>query len=406
MRILPSLFMIFLLSVASLRAEDQPSRNPLLEKLGDNAWHYMDPKPSQRWVLQERNERSPVKEITSKEPAFREYTSPAYGDGKIFYFGGGHSGYFGNDMEVYDPLANVWRQMYRPHCPPPDDSTYYSGGSERSYVDPKTGAKEPYVLHGYARTGFDKGLGLYVSTTVFPETAAQDPETGQWKLLSQTFGLAGFDVKANRWQLLAAMPDALKSGETSLSYDPQLGGMLGFSSGGVFLFKDRKWTRLGDANVPMSASGGAAATYLPQQKSHLIAVLGHGGKDEEGALVIYDVARKAGRRIDSMPEELRQRIGRGTGAFNLIHAYDAANDKVIVMSANSDLRPEVWTFDVAANHWEKLPASDSAPKLHSVFEPGVGRAPMVYDPVHEVFFLLIRKESQIQTWAYRYRATK
>jgi hypothetical protein len=188
-----------------------------------------------------------------------------------------------------------------------------------------------------------------------------------------------------------------------LSYDPQLAGMLGFSPGGVFLFKDGKWTRIGDANVPMSASGGAAASYLPRQESHLIAVLGHGGKDEEGALVIYNVERKEGRRVESMPEELRRRITRGTGGFNLIHAYDAAHDKVIVMSVNDELRPDVWIFDAAADRWARLPASESAPKLHSVFEPGVGRAPLVYDPVHGVFFLIARKESEIQTWAYRYR---
>jgi hypothetical protein len=61
--------------------------------------------------------------MVSREPAFREYTSPAFGDGKIFYFGGGHSGYFGNDVEIYDPAANAWRQCYRAVCPPKEDST-------------------------------------------------------------------------------------------------------------------------------------------------------------------------------------------------------------------------------------------------------------------------------------------
>jgi hypothetical protein len=85
----------------------------------------------------------------------------------------------------------------------------------------------------------------------------------------------------------------------------------------------------------------------------------------------------------------------------LIHAYDLASGKVIVMSANAEFRPDVWTFDVANDRWEKHAARDDAPQMISVFEPGVGRSPLVYDSLHDVFFLIVRKEGEIRTWAYR-----
>ncbi len=150
-----------------------------LADLGANQWLYANPQPSQRLVLKGRDEDSPVGEITTREPAFREYTSPAWGDDELVYFGGGHGGYCGNDVEVYDPAANRWRQCYRPVCPPKDDSTYYSGGSERCYVDPHTGAVQPYVLHGYARTSFDPALHRYVCTAMFATKTERDASSAR-----------------------------------------------------------------------------------------------------------------------------------------------------------------------------------------------------------------------------------
>lgn len=121
------------------------------------------------------------------------------------------------------------------------------------------------MLHGYARTGFDAGLGLYISTTTFPVKSERDSQKNEWRLLSQTFGLAGFDAVTNRGNLLAKMPNELVSSQAGLSYDSNLKGMVGFSSSGVFLFKDDNWNRLGDANVPVTASGGAAVMNSAEQ---------------------------------------------------------------------------------------------------------------------------------------------
>jgi hypothetical protein len=97
----------------------------------------------------------------------------------------------------------------------------------------------------------------------------------------------------------------------------------------------------------------------------------------------------------------------GRYPYNLVMAYDSSQKKTIVMSTGTDQRPDVWTYDLAGGRWEQLPPAPTAPKLIGPFEPGRGRAPLVYDPIHNVFFLLARHGDTAETWAYRYkRATK
>ena len=396
--VLVSLALLSLLSIEVAHGEGLIQR---IEALPENSWLSIEPETSQRLVLKSRSEESEVMEIKSREPTFREYTSPALGDGKIFYFGGGHSGYFGNDVEIYDPATNIWRQCYRPVCPPKDDSTYYSGGSERCYVDPATGGGQPYVLHGYARTAFDPRLNRYVCTAMFPTETKRDERTGEWRLARQAFSYIGFDVKTNRWELLGEVPDALKPGATSLSYDADLGDMMAFSERAAYRFHKGNWAMLGSSDVSLAASGGASPLYLPQQTTHLLAVLGHGGARETGSLSLFEVKAKVGRPGPALPEALAQRVAAGTGGYNLIVAYDSRHQLVVVMSVNEDLRPDVWTYDPSTESWRQLATPSTAPKLMGVFEPGRGRAPLMYDANRNVFYLLYRDGEAAKLWAYR-----
>jgi hypothetical protein len=235
---------------------------------------------------------------------------------------------------------------------------------------------------------------------MFPTKVERDV-AGKWKLVRQAFAYVAFDPKTARWELLADVPDPLKPGLTSLSYDPELGGMVAFNERDAFLFDAGKWTRLGGADVRLAASGGSGAVYLPQRKSHLIAVLGHGGQKEVGTLALFNSVEKRGFAADAPPEALQRRIAAGTGGYNLILAYDSRHAKVVAMSVNESLRPDVWTFDPASGKWTELPASPTAPKLVGVFEPGRGRAPLMYDAERNVFFLLYRDGELAKLWAYR-----
>ena len=285
-----------------------------LADLGANQWLYANPQPSHALVLKGRDENSPVAEITTREPAFREYTSPAWGDDELVYFGGGHGGYCGNDVEVYDPAANRWRQCYRPVCPPKDDSTYYSGGSERLLrrsADRRRSALRPAWLRTHLiRSGTP---ARYVCTAMFATKTERDASSGTWQITGQAFSYIAFDTKSARWELLAAVPDALKPGSTSLCYDPDQGGMLAFSERAAFLYRQGAWQEIGQSDTPLAASGGAAGVYLPDRKQHLLAVLGHGGPQETGRLALFDCRDRKGLRGPACRQILPCASRRGPG---------------------------------------------------------------------------------------------
>lgn len=61
--------------------------------------------------------------VQATNPAGRTYSSPVYGEGWVYYFGGGHAGYPGNDVAMFDISSNIWvksaatPQCYHPQCP-------------------------------------------------------------------------------------------------------------------------------------------------------------------------------------------------------------------------------------------------------------------------------------------------
>jgi hypothetical protein len=236
---------------------------------------------------------------------------------------------------------------------------------------------------------------------MFPTEVQRDEKTGQWGMKRQAFSYIGFDARANRWELLSELPDALHPGATSLSYDAELGEMLAFSERAAYRFHDKKWQLLGASDARLAASGGAAGVHLPEQHTHLLAVLGHGGAKEVGALSLFNVQAMRGSAGPELPKALKQRVAPGTGGYNLIHGYDSRQRKVVFMSVNDEMRPEVWAYDPAKDAWEQLLTPASAPKLMGVFEPGRARAPLMYDADRNVFYLLYRDGEAAKLWAYR-----
>src|SRR5262245_1300254 len=87
--------------------------------LADNEWRLLTPNPSQRYADIGDQAWPNIPDLTDEpNPTSRCYGGMHYGDGKIFYFGGGHGCYAGNDVETYDIANNIWRQSYRPEvCP-------------------------------------------------------------------------------------------------------------------------------------------------------------------------------------------------------------------------------------------------------------------------------------------------
>lgn len=120
-----------------------------------------------------------VKLNPDREPIARTFTGIAAGDGRIFYFGGGHAGWPGNDVEVYDMGANVWRQSYSPDFPAPGSPaarSLDSGGSSCA-VDPLSG--RPYTEHTYQQYAYVPQLKRVI-LQLCRRTWAYDPESKIW----------------------------------------------------------------------------------------------------------------------------------------------------------------------------------------------------------------------------------
>jgi hypothetical protein len=391
-----------------------PAPNPALAGLSDNTWRYLDPVPSLRYMPAFKNPAAtealtPADRKLTREPRFREYSSPVYGDGKIFYFGGGHGGYPGNDMEIYDIAANAWTQSYKPQVAAADDPVYGSGGSENVYVDPATGEWRPYTIHGYGRTSYHAGLRRYVCTATFCRRTERQGDV--WRCAEKDYGLIAFDPATGKWDWLAGRKaDGSRRwpGGANLSqWDTGLGALLAFDSGGVWLVKDGAAPVLKKVNVDLGAAGigGSASVYIPHLGAHLIARMPQGGKPQP-ALFLYDPHSGVAREL-TLPQAVRERIGRDG---NFYMAYDTRNRKVAVLQGVEG-RARVWIYDVIADaanpspdNWRLLPPSSPAPSVDP--EGAVSRAPFHYDPVHNVFILVQRKPGQgqyVQTWAWRFR---
>jgi hypothetical protein len=355
-----------------------------------NTWMYTDPAPSLRYIPIPQSPDAEQERVESKEPSFREFSGVVYGEGQLFYFGGGHSGYPGNDVEIYDIANNLWTQMYKPEVPPEDDPVYGGGGSPNLSPTGKS-----YTIHGYARTSYDPVSHRYICTTA-SSVAAYDAACNQWEMLSGQHAPAPGPLPA--WG----------NGDQISMWDPALGGLL-FSGMydwyGYWLWAGGEFEFYGDPGQALSASGGAASVYAAPHAVHIVAVLRSGADGPaENTLFRYQPAPKPGQAqpIDLPPEltELLDADG------NLVMAYDSLHDRLVVLAGGEDGRPRTWAYDIATDQWEMSCADDSAPILSEQFTAGTGRSIFNYDPVSNLFFLVFPKgggwDLGVETWAYRY----
>jgi Kelch motif len=88
-----------------------------------NTWQVLSPTPSILWEPSSFTDCT--RTVTLANPPGRAYTGSVIGDGRIYYFGGAHHSYPGNDMVIYDIATNRWvddpqqPQCMHPVCPDP-----------------------------------------------------------------------------------------------------------------------------------------------------------------------------------------------------------------------------------------------------------------------------------------------
>lgn len=343
--------------------------------LNDNEWLKVSLTSSQRYIP--RN-RTPATVLESQpDPVAREYGGFHYGDGKLFYFGGGHGGYSGNDVEVYDIAGKVWQQSYNPDvCPAGDNSCnrIYQGGPA-AVLSPNG---RPYTEHTFQKLSWNPVQGRLIGI-LGAGTLAYNPATTGWTSLGPT--LQGPDI--SNANLMAFDPD-LQATLAILSADntTQQAGVYRFTSGIT-----GQWQRVGDIPV---LEWNAYSTYLPDLHKHFVLFT----KNE--SFWLYDAQANVWTPITSPPDWI--------DSFD----YDTKNHRVIAVQHFQLGTFKVFAYNPSANTWATLPSPASPP-------PSDGGGPRAwtpllrYDPIHNVFIFVKASGGSgfsggtTETWAYRYK---
>ena len=79
----------------------------------------------------------------------RMYSGACFGGGFLWYFGGAHLSYPGNDVELYNPRSNTWIQATEAEMPERDSPNWKAltgGGGSTKNLSPEG---RPYTEHTY-----------------------------------------------------------------------------------------------------------------------------------------------------------------------------------------------------------------------------------------------------------------
>ena len=367
-------FALALLASVTVFAGDPPpghdrqfGLNPALVALPDNSWLNLQPKGT---------------------AYARMYSGCCAGGGHVWYFGGAHRAYKGNDVQLYDPHANEWIQATEPEWPEvgsPDWTAMISGGGSTSQLSP-TG--RPYTEHSYQQVCWQPDRRRFFVVLVSSGTWEFDPAVRQWVHLINRF--EDRSEPRGHWA------------QNHVLFEPSLNApvlICGTGHTGVFKFNhdSRKWMRLGERPVEL-AWNEFYSTYVPQWKCHLISTMKKG-------FFRYDVPANRLESLES-PEALVR-------CQSL--SYDRANRLVIALAQRQiDKRRRTvvpWALDVVTLQWTELDPPTPWPEGQTTGS----WAKLWYDADHNVHLFVndVKRDRQelfdggvTQTWAYRYKQAR
>jgi hypothetical protein len=385
-----------------------PPANPApgLTGIPANGWLAITPAASTRYI--------PVGDIATQitvpsppsnqpTPSARSYSGITYGGGKLYYVGGGHFSYPGNDVEQYDPATNTWTQSWMPEvCPsvtiPLAGCPAYMGGQQGSWIT--TPLNRLYVGHFY-------------------QQAIWRPDIAKLELMTRESGGWQYDPVARAVTPSPTVPNAQGvfhpwGGDVAVEHviwSPELNDRLVFiTSGGTGTGVWRqdqntlKWAVV--APLPAAITNIAAtlySAYVASQHKHLMMGINGGGAGPGAARLWYwfDATTYTFTPI-TLPA--------GADVIDTFD-YDSKNDKVVGLQ-DSVAPIKLWVGSADASSWTQQTLTAAVPANNSTSgSKGAGLQAVgpnfVYDPVNNVFWYLqveiIAFNGPTALWAYRYQ---
>ncbi len=367
------LFLTFLIAPARGTAQ---TVNSVLDNLAENSWGQLIPNPSQRYIPRNYTPSDVLE--PQPNPVGRSYSGIAVGDGRVYYFGGGHGSYPGNDVELYDIANNVWIQQYKPEvCDPNDTScnSIYAGWGTNSL----TPLGRPYTEHTYQQHAYDPVRKRFFAGLT-SGLWAFDPATSQWTRFTSSIPASSNEIR--KW----------------LIYEPELQTVL-WAPLGVerfvyrFNFATNAWSQRNLIPDALAYSD-VMSTYDSGRKRHMVSTT-------NGTMWMYDAVADAWDQVTNVPGEVQ-------GASSL--AYDPVNKVVLVAQGRGSPGTPValWIYD-ESGQWTKLTPSGTPPMVGSDGFSSTRWGTLVYDAGHQAFIFLNVLHvggggtgGATETWAYRY----
>jgi hypothetical protein len=347
-----------------------------------NRWLKLITVPTERFVAERFVDCSPSRVLSN--PVGRRASGFVFGDGGVFYFGGGGQNYPGNDVEFYDVLSNTWLQQYPPECLPAccvtDNRCHpacaVAGGTGTTALTP---LGRPYVEHAYRLVTYDPARRVFFATL----------SSGTWTW-----------ERDGDWTLLTPnVPHSTGIHTKTVAYDAGLNTELFFATTAtrrVFAFDWDSLTWVDHGMTPGEVTSAEIySAYDPVARKHLVSHLG-----ATGTFWLYDAEAPQWVRLESSPPEVLR-------ASSL--DYDPETGVFVVAQTATGSEVELWTYDVAGDLWMPLDPLGTPPMGSMAGRFGT----LVYDDVAERFLFMNVKsvtstsgsggsrEGDVETWSYR-----
>ncbi len=314
----------------------------------------------------------------------RMYSGACFGGGRLWYFGGAHRSWPGNDVDLYDPCTNRWRQVTEPEMPERGSDLWKRLTGGGGGADRLTPRGRPYIEHTYQQVCWHPDRERFFVVLARGGTWEFDPRRAEWNPL----------LGPDRDQPRGAWA------QNNCFWDPAVGApvlVVGSGGGGVYRFDRERpaWVRIADLPAVLNWSE-FYSTYVPPWRAHLISTAKKG-------FFRFDPAAGKAEPVQS-PKALA-----GCQALS----YDAVGRAVVALQRRrvSKYRWTVvpWAMDAETRTWRRLDPPKPWPEGHST-----GRwASLWYDPAHGVHLLVsdVQRDRDrlfdggvTETWGYRYAA--
>jgi hypothetical protein len=377
-------FRDFIHPVAFQAPEGKEGVPPHLKGLGANRWLKIS--PPERTVYQSvltlsKDTTDCTRTITSGNPVFRSFSGLAGSPGLIFYFGGGHAGHPGNDVDLYSTGANKWEIPYPAECPEPGTgpARQVKGGATATRGFSPSG--RPWVHHGYQNARFDPPRNRFIFVG----------GEGTW----------AFELGKRDWTHLVARDRGLGPtwGSTGgLVYDAKHDRMVAFVSSsangaarGVYHFdlKAHKWSYV--AAFPSDGytyvNKIVTAAVVPHRREAIVLTAPVVPQREGPKLWRYHLDTGDWTEVESFgtgstPGAPASEVSTAAANWD----YDSRNRRVVFLAVPREVREgearttHVWSWDPDTDRWTQHPPAEVRPGGQ-----GRSRYSFVYDERYNVF---------------------